>query len=224
MTTTSGWRSLRPPVTSHRPSPHRRDHREEELESRDINILETKRPAYTSPSPRDSYVRQLSVNDVPVEFTVDTGSEVTLITKETSDLLGLALNKTSQVLVAANGGSLAVLGRAFVEVSNNERTTWAPVFVCGDIARNLLGKPQIEALRLLSFVNVVSVTRDSSHHAVSAGRKPPASLDDPHGPAPPLCLELPVRKPAASAALAGKPASKALAPLSLYGFLSSRRL
>jgi predicted aspartyl protease len=108
------------------------------------------------PRSKDRYVRNILVNNVAVEFTIDTGAEVTVLTESTGRKLNLDYSKPSRVLYAANGSDLNVLGESKVNISNNGISTRARVYISDSASSNLLGRPQIEELELLAFVNGVS--------------------------------------------------------------------
>ena len=85
---------------------------------------------------------------MPVKFTVDTGADVTLLTQNTSKVLSLHCNKPDTMLQAAN---VSVVEQCTVEICNNGITTDAAAFVSETATVNLLGRPQIEDLKLLTF-------------------------------------------------------------------------
>ena len=96
------------------------------------------------------------MNGTEVLFTVDTGSAVTLLTERTGRRLDLNYRKPVKMLAAANGSRIDVIGTSDVEIYNNNITANATVYVSRTASSNLLGRPQIEALQLLAFVNNVN--------------------------------------------------------------------
>ena len=62
----------------------------------------------------------MSVNGVEVDFTLDTGSDVTIITEETSKSLNLKLEKPERVLVGADQGQLEVVGESEIDMVNKK--------------------------------------------------------------------------------------------------------
>ena len=95
------------------------------------------------------------MNQSSVKFSLDTGADVTVMTKETSDTLSLSLSDPSSALVGADHSKMKVLGESEVEISSKRKTAKAVVFVVEGARRNLLGLPEIGNLELLSVVNAV---------------------------------------------------------------------
>ena len=96
------------------------------------------------------------MNGIEVLSTVDTGSAVSLLTEQTGRRLGLNYRTPVRPLVAANGSHIDVLGASDVKIYNSNITANATVYVSRTASSNLLGRPQIEALQLLEFVNNVT--------------------------------------------------------------------
>jgi transposase InsO family protein len=84
---------------------------------------------------------------------VDTGAEVTVLRESTSRRLKLKCYSPTKLLSAANGTDIGLVGESNVHISNNGTSIRANVFVSHKANSNLLGRPQIEALRLLRYVN-----------------------------------------------------------------------
>ena len=97
----------------------------------------------------------MSVNGENVQFTLDTGSAVTLLTADTGKTLKLNYDKPDHLLSAANGSNIDVIGTSVVDISYKDVTTNATVYVSDSSNTNLLGRPEIESLKLLSFINQV---------------------------------------------------------------------
>ena len=91
----------------------------------------------------------LRVNNRPVEFTFDTGAEVSVITEKTSKMLGLELTEPEKALTAADGSKLNVAGMSKVCIKSTFRSVNALVYVLRGSGRNLLGLPEIRSLNLL---------------------------------------------------------------------------
>lgn len=60
------------------------------------------------------------------------------------------------MMVAANGTNLKALGECDVYLATENAATHTRVVIVRGVAKNLLEKPQIQALDLLAFVNSVS--------------------------------------------------------------------
>jgi len=100
------------------------------------------------------YETLLRVNGHPVEFSIDTGSEVSVLNEATCSQLKLHLSKPSKLLKAANGQGLDVCGEVEVELCNN----MVVMSVMKGVKQNLLGVKEIKALKLIEMVNVVNST------------------------------------------------------------------
>ena len=98
------------------------------------------------------------VNGEPVSFTLDTGSEVTILTEKVSKSLHLQLNKPTMLLVGANNKKLEVLGESTVDLTNKGKTVPTLVSVLKGAKRNLLGVAEIRKLNLLAVVNSLSTS------------------------------------------------------------------
>ena len=97
----------------------------------------------------NSIKRMLKVNGKEVEFTFDTGAEVSVVTEKTSKILGLELTEPEKGLTGADGSKLNVTGMSKVCIKSTFRSVNAPVYVLRGSGRNLLGLPEIRNLNLL---------------------------------------------------------------------------
>ena len=95
----------------------------------------------------------VDVNGKGGDFTLDTGSEVTIITEPTSRDLKLELSSPSVDLVGADVNSLNVLGECEIELMNKGLSIDALSFILKGANRNLLGIVEIRKLHLLAVVN-----------------------------------------------------------------------
>ena len=91
----------------------------------------------------------LKVNGKEVEFTFDTGAEVSVVTEKTSKMLGLELTEPEKGLTGADGSKLNVAGMSKVCIKSTFRSVNVPVYVLRSSGRNLLGLPEIRSLNLL---------------------------------------------------------------------------
>ena len=97
----------------------------------------------------------LRVSGVDVDFTLDTGADVTVLTEGTSSMLGVKLQDPSKTLVGPDCNRLCVLGQADVRIEGRNRGALARVYVVKGARRNLLGASQIHDLGLLAVVNAI---------------------------------------------------------------------
>ena len=94
------------------------------------------------------------VGNMMVDFVVDTGADVTVLTEHESSRLGLILRKPETVLRGAGGNDLQVVGETRVVMkSEGGLITGAKVSVVRGARANLLGVPEINALQLVRVVN-----------------------------------------------------------------------
>ena len=103
------------------------------------------------------------VGNTRVNFVVDTGADVTVMTETEANRLGLILRKPETVLRGAGGNNLDVVGETRVILkSKGGKVTGAKVYVVRGATTNLLGVPEINALRLVQVVNGIreEVERD----------------------------------------------------------------
>ena len=99
----------------------------------------------------------LKVNGKRVEFTFDTGAEVSTINEETAKMLDLNLEEPQRQLKGADGSALKVSGVATVKIKSNFRSVESPVYVLVGSKKNLLGMPQLRQLNLLAVINAMCV-------------------------------------------------------------------
>ena len=90
-----------------------------------------------------------------IDFTFDTGADVSTLTEKDCEKLGLQLKVPERCLAGADGSRLKVLDIANVCTESTRRSINAPVYVLKRSKRNLLGISELKRSNLLSFVNVV---------------------------------------------------------------------
>ena len=97
------------------------------------------------------------VNGVTTSFKLDTGAEVTVVTKETAEHLKSVKKwqKSEKKLCGADRRQLQVLGTFSANLKHNTRSTVQLVYVVKDLNQNLLGLPAIEDLGLIQRIGVV---------------------------------------------------------------------
>ena len=105
----------------------------------------------------DAWTVDLTVNDIPIQFKIDTGADVTAIPpKEFSKLKGITLTQACKVLHGPAKHPLKVNGQFTGKLSYKQFTIHNEIFVIDGLQQPLMGRPAIEALNLLSRINIVS--------------------------------------------------------------------
>lgn len=94
---------------------------------------------------------EVFVNGRPVNFKIDTGADVTVISEENVDFSKVKLMKTDKVLVGASGNPLAVVGMFVADLNTKSKKCQENVYVVKNLRKSLLGKPAIKALNVISF-------------------------------------------------------------------------
>ena len=101
-----------------------------------------------------SWTTVLKVEDIDVQFKLDTGAEVTAIKEETfRSLRRVHLKESTKRLYGPAHQSLNVLGQFCSTLSNGQASSVQTIFVVKDLQTNLLGLPAITALQLVSKIN-----------------------------------------------------------------------
>ena len=99
----------------------------------------------------------IQVNNQDVSFKVDTGAEVTVISKDVSKALGLdALQPPTKNLYGPDQSPFEVVGETTVRLAYTDKQCIQAIFVLQKVKHNLLGLPAIRALHVLSHVEHVS--------------------------------------------------------------------
>lgn len=92
-----------------------------------------------------------------VEFKLDTGAEVTVISETMYETLGAPLlEKPSKALYGPTHQSLKVLGQFTGTLKHQDRSSTQAVFVVRNLKMNLLGLPAITSLQLLQRVDTTT--------------------------------------------------------------------
>ena len=101
-----------------------------------------------------SWTTVLKVEDIDVQFKLDTGAKVTAIKEETfRSLRRVHLKESTKRLYGPAHQSLNVLGQFCSTLSNGQASSVQTIFVVKDLQTNLLGLPAITALQLASKIN-----------------------------------------------------------------------
>ena len=95
------------------------------------------------------WTTDINVNNVTITFKVDTGAEVTAISKDTLRVLGSPeVTKPSKKLCGPNGQPLSIIGSLTVTMSQKQHTCQQDIFMVKHLKHNLLGLPAIKALNV----------------------------------------------------------------------------
>ena len=101
----------------------------------------------------------LQTDDSQVEYKLDTGSQVNIITKRTFQNLGRKgkIHSTNAKLTAYDGGNIEVLGKCILRVGKLNRKTY-PVefFIVGTHSPSIIGLKTCERLDLIKIVYLVN--------------------------------------------------------------------
>ena len=105
----------------------------------------------------------LSLNGTPTKFEIDTGAEVTAISKKAHREIGSPpLTPPGRTLRGPSSNKLSVKGKFTVTLSNGIHDTEQELFVVENLHKHLLGRPAIEALDLVVGVRSVQFsTKDA---------------------------------------------------------------
>ena len=108
----------------------------------------------------------IDVNGVQVQFYLDTGVEVNIISKETVDYIGaLSLQDCDEVARMYNGQTAAFLGKASAVFKRRNQTTEDVFYVAPRGSLNLLSYPTMQRLGLYfadaEAVNAISTEQPS---------------------------------------------------------------
>ena len=115
--------------------------------------------AVGDPRPDDPWAISLHVNGMPVNFLIDTGAEVTLISQSIHRALGSpALTPSRKSLKGPSSDNLQVKGwfRGTIVNSPKQHEVEQDVYVVNQLSRCLLGQPAIKALDLVTRVRGVT--------------------------------------------------------------------
>ena len=103
----------------------------------------------------------ISINGIVVDFKVDTGAEVTAITRATYNLISTpTLDNPSISLRGPDRKPLSTLGMIEARLSHEDRHCRQPVYVIQDLEQNLLGLPAIRELKILSFLQEINTPQE----------------------------------------------------------------
>ena len=102
---------------------------------------------------------QVNVNDREVMFKIDTGAEVTAISKDAYKAIGHPkLQRPGKILCSPNKQPLDVVGCITVRLGYKQRSIRHHVYVVNSLNHNLLGLPAILSLNILLRVDDLNST------------------------------------------------------------------
>ena len=98
----------------------------------------------------------IRLNNTPTEFDIDTGAEVSVISKTRHDEIGHPpLASPDRVLRGPSNRCLPVIGQFKGVLKRGNHEVQQEIFVVQNLSRNLLGRPAIEALKLAVRVGAI---------------------------------------------------------------------
>lgn len=106
---------------------------------------------------KDNWSITLQVNDKPIEFHIDTGAEVTVISERVwTQLDKPALQSSDRNLKCPDTHSLPVKGMLTASIKSHTHEAKTQIYVVKGLSKSLLGQPAIEQLHLIQRIGVVN--------------------------------------------------------------------
>ena len=100
---------------------------------------------------KTAWFASVQLNSKTVQFKLDTGSEVTVISCNTFKTLGCQeLNTLSKILYGSGKQPLDVMGQFLAKITYKNAHSQEPIFVVRGLNSNLLGLPALRALQLVA--------------------------------------------------------------------------
>ena len=110
--------------------------------------------------PTEQWEVILKVNSRPVKFHIDTGAEVTVVSTRTWQKIGKpSLSASDRTLRCPDEHTLKVKGMFKGTLRTSEHQTEQPVYVEDNLQTELLGRPSIGSLKLITQVAAVSTVK-----------------------------------------------------------------
>jgi len=111
-------------------------------------------PTFISGS--DPWKVTVSLNIQPIEFHIDTGADVTVITEKLyKKLKSPQLQKCTKSLVGPSKEVLSVQGQFLGTLTHSDNCAEQDIYDVKDLRKPLIGRPAIVALQLVSRVNSI---------------------------------------------------------------------
>ena len=152
---------------------HRRGHFQSVCRTRSVKAVSTEDPeddffvgAVEEPTPlvvptissgTDPWTADVLLNDCRMEFQIDTGADVSVISEEQYRKLKVPeLQPSNKSLVGPSQDKLQVCGQFIGTLTHKNNTVKQDVYVVKGLRKPLIGRPAITALKLVSQVNTVN--------------------------------------------------------------------
>lgn len=101
----------------------------------------------------------IKMNNVEIKFKIDTGADVTCISREQFDkLTGVKLQRNDKTLCGPSNSKLHVFGKFQCTLESNNKICVQDVYVVRGLTEALLGRPAIQELEILQQVNVSALS------------------------------------------------------------------
>ena len=146
---------------------HKRGHFQVVYQSRLVNTFDIQQEeaflgtAEHSNGSTGKWEETLLVNGTPIEFQIDTGADVNVISESMfKRLQGVNLQPAVIPLSGAGQQSLSVCGKFTGTLTHKVSVIKEEIFVVEKLQKALLGKPAIEALNLVARVNAIKKGED----------------------------------------------------------------
>ena len=103
----------------------------------------------------------LFLNDVPIQFKIDTGAEVSVIPEALSEPFSRILKPSTKNLKGLNKQELQVCGQFTCSMRVDKKTTRQEVYVVRGLDLALVGLPAIEALNLVTKICAINTDKEA---------------------------------------------------------------
>ena len=104
----------------------------------------------------------VSVNEKPIEFEIDTGAEVSVISKKAHRDIGCpTLRSPEKTLRGPSNNELSVKGQFTAKLRSGGKEVEQELYVVDDLHKHLLGRPAIEALNVVTRIRTIEGVSDS---------------------------------------------------------------
>ena len=111
------------------------------------------------------WTKKFCINNKELNFKIDTGADVTVISdKDFKGIKGQTLIKSDTKLSGPGNSKLNVLGKFQCMLESQDKFSVQDIYVVKGLTKPLLGRPAIQALGIISNVNLSSVDADLVTH------------------------------------------------------------